>query len=182
MTAYVDESLRLGGDGLYVLAAVVVPDARADDVRAALRDAVSRGLRRYHWRRESPASRAAMCAVIRRLALDAVVVTGPVDAARQERARRRCLTRLLWELDSRDVARVVFETRQDRDALDAEIVRLSRRAGWVSRALRYEFAAPDKECLLWVADVVAGAVRSVADGQAAYLEALGEAIAVVTVP
>jgi hypothetical protein len=73
--AYVDESLRLDGEGRYVLAAVLVPDARADEVRAVLRSTLRRGQRRYHWHDEGPASRIAIATLVRELRLDAVVVT-----------------------------------------------------------------------------------------------------------
>jgi hypothetical protein len=52
--AYVDESGRTSGAGLYVMAAVVVPTDRCDAVWVALRTGLPRGLRRYHWRDEAP--------------------------------------------------------------------------------------------------------------------------------
>lgn len=87
MIAYVDESLRLDGEGRYVLAAVLVPPTRAEEVRAALRSTLRRGQRRYHWHDEGPSSRLAVTGVVAALGLDAVAVTStPVDGARQERA------------------------------------------------------------------------------------------------
>ena len=181
VTAYVDESLRLDGTGLYVLAAVVVPASRADEVRAALRDGLRRGQRRYHFRKQGDESRLAMCQRLAALSLDALVVTTqPVDPARQERARRHCLVRLLWLLDRRDVHDVVLESRQSRDRLDAEIVRHALRAGWVSSSVT--FGSPDGEPLLWAADVVAGAVRADRNGDGRWLAALGASITVVPAP
>lgn len=182
VTAYVDESLRLNGAGLYVLAAVLVPDGRAAAVRATLLESVPRGLRRYHWRKETPASRTAMCITIRRTGVRAVVVTSPVDAARQERARRRCLVHLLWTLGGCGEPAVVFETRRSRDRMDATIVRHAVSCGWVAPAFSHSFAAPDDECLLWLQDVVAGAVRAEAEGDPRWLAALGDAVEVVPAP
>ena len=181
MTAYVDESLRLTGEGLYVLAAVVVPDARAADVRATLRAAVPPGLRRYHWRKEGGASRSAIVALLAELGCPALAVTCAVDPKRQERARRRCLVRLLWELTERGTATLVFETRGHADASDRRLVKQAEAAGWVPH-VDYLFARPDDECLLWLADVVAGAVsRHLGDHDETYAATLARLLTVVRV-
>lgn len=184
MTAYVDESLRLGGDGLYVLAAVVVPPSRAPDVRDALHAGLRRGQRRWHWRDESAAGRVAMARAVGALGLrSVVVVVGGVDPRRQERARRRCLTALLWELDQRRVEQVVFESRQHRDAEDRQMIAFALRSGWVEPTMRYDFAGPFDECLLWLADAVAGAcAEALSGGDPAYLATLGDSVDVVEVP
>jgi len=100
--AYVDESLRLDGEGRYVLAAVLVPDARADEIRTTLR----RGERRFHWHTARGSERVAAVA---ELGLEIVVATtGAFDCEHTERARRRCLRQLLWEFGERSVAEVVL--------------------------------------------------------------------------
>ena len=180
VTAYVDESLRLTGEGLYVLAAVVVPDPRAPEVRAALRAAVPPGLRRYHWRRESEASRAAIVEVVRSLRVSAVVVTAPVGRTRQERARRRCLRRLVWELAQRDVRRAVLESRDHADAADRALLAFALRAGWGPPDFEYRFGLPTDEPLLWLADIVAGAVgHAMVECDQRYLGPLSPATEVV---
>lgn len=184
VTAYVDESLRLTGEGLYVLAAVVVPPDRAAEVRAALRAAVPPGLRRYHWRDERPASRAAMAGIVAGLRLDALVVTArPVERTRQERARRQCLRRLVWELDRRRLSDVVLESRGHRDADDRSMIAYALRAGWGSRELRYGFARPTDEPLLWLPDVVAGAhALAIGTGDCRYTAPLAARTQVVSTP
>jgi hypothetical protein len=178
MIAYVDESLRLDGEGRYVLAAVLVPAARADEVRAVLRSTLRRGQRRYHWHDEGPASRLAMTRVVAALGLDAVAVTStPVDGTRQERARRRCLRVLLWEVQRRGIEHVVLESRQQRNPEDERMIAYARQAGWVSGALRYDFQRPPDEPLLWLPDVVAGAVvRLLVDADPTYTDLLGGVI------
>ena len=180
--AYVDESGRTSGGGRYVMAAVVVPPERAEAVRAALRDALPSGLHRYHWHHERAASRLAMAARVRDLGLDAVVVTtAPVEPRRTERARRRCLLRLLWELDQREERQVVFESRRAGDADDRRAVAVAERAAHVRAPVRYAFLAPTEEPLLWLPDCVAGAAtRALADGDTTYLDLLGERVEVVT--
>lgn len=182
MIAYVDESLRLDGEGRYVLAAVLVPDARADEVRTVLRDAVPRGLRRFHFRKQGDSARLAMCVRIARLGLDAVVVVAPRIDARAERTRRLCLTRLLWELGELEVHDLVIESRHAADKADRRLIASVERAGWTSD-VRYAFGQPDDECLLWLADVVAGAVaRAVGDSDPKYVNALGSTVTVVELP
>jgi hypothetical protein len=187
--AYVDESVREAAPGWYVLAAVLVPPARADAIRAALRCgppgvATPRGgWRRYHWHGESPRSRRAMAAYVGSLGLDAIaIVASGVQPRRPERARRHCLLRLLWELHERGVCDVLLESRFRLDESDRRLIGHAQRAGQVDAALRYAFERPGNEPLLWPADVVAGAVaRAVADGDASFLDALG-AVRVVTLP
>ena len=179
VTAYVDESLRLTGEGLYVLAAVVMPDERAPEVRAALRAAVPRGLRRYHWRKESTASRTAMAELVATSGATAIAVHTHVDPRRQERARRRCLARLLWELAQRGDTTLVFETRQRADASDRRLIKDAERAGF-ARGTRYAFERPEDEPLLWLADAVAGAVtRALGDGDHTYVNVLEDIVALV---
>jgi hypothetical protein len=175
VTAYVDESIHLTGGGCYLLAAVVVPPGRADDVRAALRIGLPRRLARYHWRDESPSSRGAMAARVGGLGLCAVVVVAaPVDPRNLERARRRALTRLLWELAGRGVVRVVLETRGRGDARDRKTVAYAQRSGWAPVTLRYEFGDPRAECLLWLPDIVAGAVGpAMAESDTRYRDLVG---------
>lgn len=116
MRAYVDESVREAAPGLYVLASVAVPGDQADDVRSALRSGLRHRRPRFHWRDEQDADRQAMAKVASGLRLPSLVaVATPIDPHRSERARRLCLTQLLWELEQRDVLDVVFESRQHRD-------------------------------------------------------------------
>lgn len=178
--AYLDESVRLEGSGLYVMAAVVVPPDRAEAVRAALRG--DRPRRRYHLHDEMAVSRAAMAERIQALGLDAVAVTStPVEPKRTERARRLCLLRLLWELGERGVADILIESRQRRDKHDRHVIGCAQRAGQVARDLRYRFEPPLEESLLWLPDVVAGATaRAFVEGDQTYLDVLGAAV--VTVP
>ena len=181
MIAYVDESLRLDGAGRYVLAAVLVPDARADEVRAALRSTLRRGQRRYHWHTARGAERVAAASTVAALGLEIVVATTTgFDGQHTERARRRCLRRLLWEFGQRNVTEVVLESRRHRDAADRQMIAHALRAGWGPRALRYGFSYPDAECLLWLPDIVAGATaRALAEGDDTYADLVSRLTVVI---
>lgn len=181
MRAYIDESVREGAPGLYVLASVAVPDEQADDVRAALRSGLRHRRPRFHWRDEQDSDRQAMAKVAGDLALSSLAaVSTPMDPKRPERARRVCLTRLLWELEQRAVLNVVFESRQNRDRDDRAHILRAQKAGHCSRELRYGFALPLQEPLLWLPDLVAGAVAYARVGRGEQcLALLGEGVTVI---
>ena len=165
MRAYVDESVRVAAPGLYVLAAVTVSLDEAEEVRAVLRESLSQRQRRFHWRAESAQRREAMAKIVSVLALPGlVVITSPIDPRRRERARRVALTRLLWELEQRQVFDVLFESRQEiADQADRSHIGTCQRAGHVNRQLRYGFGQPLAEPLLWLPDLLAGATTTAYD-------------------
>jgi len=161
--AWVDESVSIGVDrsGFYVLAASVGDPSAAEAMRSAMRELVPKPRRRLHWHSEAAGTRRA--AVDRIAALDlvhVVVVREVVEARRQERARRHCLERLLFELDQLEVARVWLESRGPTpDRRDVVMVDALRRSAAVSAKLRVGFARPSEEPMLWIPDAIAGAVR-----------------------
>jgi hypothetical protein len=182
--AYLDESVREAPAGLYLMAAVIVPDARASDIRHILRASLRRGPWRFHWHDETASSRAAMAALVGGLGLDAVVVVATFrESHAVERARARCLSRLVWELDQYGVRDLLMERRPAAlMARDRRTLTGTMRGRVASSDLRYGFAGPREECLLWLPDVVAGAaVLAVADGAASYLDPLGSRVSVVSI-
>ncbi|GAA1707218.1 hypothetical protein GCM10009734_07480 [Nonomuraea bangladeshensis] len=91
-------------DGLYVLAAVIVPCEYADQHRAALRALLLGKQPRLHWRDERPKRRLEITHAVAALRPNTVIVIGThLMPAKQRRARRKCLERLLWHLACRDV-------------------------------------------------------------------------------
>ena len=148
-TAYIDESLRVS-HGLYVLAAVVVSDAEADHHRAALRALLLRGQIRLHWRDESSGRRSQLITAMSALRhTGAIVIATDAAPRRQERARRKCIERLLAELASRAVTTVVFERRHpDLDARDRTMIAALRRQQSLPAAMRatWQAAADEPRC------------------------------------
>src|SRR6266581_272336 len=154
-TAYVDESLRVR-EGLYVLAAVIVADADADRHRQALRALLYRGQLRLHWRDEGSRRRGDLIAAICGLHhTGAVVIAAGMAPGRQERARRKCIERLLLELASRGIAEVTFERQQSLPA--------ALHASWQPAA---------GEPLLWLPDIAAGAASLAETGDETYWKEL----------
>ncbi len=164
--AYVDESVRFGTKpGYYVLAAALVEDSAA----AAFREVVAPLAHRpkgFHWTEADQQRRwTAVEAVRSANALHLVVVGAPMDPARQERARRGCLERLLFELDAAGITQVLLESRTATlNRKDQQVVGgfLARK---VIRHVRIKHTAAVNEPLLWVPDIVAGAVGLDAEGR-----------------
>lgn len=178
-TAYVDESLHVR-EGLYVLAAVIVADTDADGHRHALRALLNRGQIRLHWRDESSKRRdqliTALCALRH---TGAVVIAVGLEPRRQERARRKCVERLLAELVSRGIASVVFERRHpDLDARDRALVAALQRQHSLPVAMRVRWQPADDEPLLWLPDIAAGAASLAESGDETYWKELAAAFSV----
>ncbi len=182
MRAYIDESCREQLPGVFVLAAVVVPTPRADQVRAQVRGHALASGARFHWHAEGSDRRVKFLEELAGFSLPAVVaVAAPIDPQRQERARRKCLEQLLWELVQRDVRDLVLESRQERrDRHDRAAILAGQKAGQVPADLRYAFEQPSREPLLWLPDVVAGVVSAVRAGLPGLsLAALGPSVSLV---
>ncbi|WP_236688900.1 hypothetical protein [Clavibacter michiganensis] len=98
-----------------------------------------------------------------------------------ERRRRKTMERLLHELTMRDVALLVAESRgpaddrRDRDHLDT-----LRAARALSGPIRLDHRRGPVEPVLWVADIICGAIVQDRVGNPAPLAALGD-IQMITV-
>lgn len=170
--AYVDESIRTT-DGVYVLAAVILEEPDCDDARARVTGLSQRGLP-FHWRLELAPRRQTAVELIADLAsLHLVVIGAPVDPRRQERARRQCMESLLFHLQAAGVAQVWLEARNAAaDRRDIEAVRAARARQIIQYGLLVDHARPSEEPLLWLADVVAGAMSAAEGGDPAYRDVI----------
>ena len=83
------------------------------------------------------------------------------------------MERLLYELDAAGVDQVHLETRtKTLNARDmATVVRL-RGVNAISSLLRVDILKPSAEPMLWIPDVVAGAVKAARSGQVEYLSVI----------
>lgn len=163
---YADESMiSTVGVGAYIIAAAVIVDRDRESARLTL-STLGRPGRRFHWRDAGAAERhKAIGAVAGLPALHLVVIGTRLDPRRQERARRHCLRRLVHELESAGVDELWLESRSPRqDLRDIQAVDGFRAAQIIS-ALRVDHAQPLGEPLLWVPDIVAGAVNLALSGE-----------------
>lgn len=164
-----------------MLAAAVVPEDRRAEVRDGLRGLLLKGQDRLHWRDENQVRRVRIAAAVADLSIQSLVVVGArVVAARQERTRRQVLSRLLWELDRRQVEQLLLESRRaERDRHDVKAVGGFRNQQVLSRRLRVAHGQPLQEPLLWLPDAVAGAVGDDRCGRIECLAMLGALVEVV---
>jgi hypothetical protein len=186
MQAFIDESLRDAAPprpsgAVYILACAVVSKLRSGTIRAHLRNAVDPRQRRFHWHDEGTDGRQAMVARLAGCEFRAVAAVCPVpDPRRSERARRLCLSRLLWELRGHRLDRLVLESRRESfDRMDLAILGWARRAGLCPSWLACDFGLPVEEPLLWIPDALAGAVGQSLSGDGRFLVGLGRRAPVV---
>ncbi|MGL5862990.1 MAG: hypothetical protein ACRCY9_17225, partial [Phycicoccus sp.] len=158
--------------------------AAEDDVRDVLRRLKARGAPKLHWRDESTPRRARIAAEVARMPLTSVVVvrstptTLPHDP---ERARRKCMERLLWELVTRGVPDVTFESRGPRDDdRDRRMLDALRRSRGLPGPIRLNHAVGRTEPLLWAPDAVCGAVVEDRCGETANLATLAAVTTIIT--
>lgn len=184
--ALVDESMRMTGAGLYVLAFTFVALDRVDHARATLRTVPRDAPARFHWYAERHKDRLAMIDLLSELDVSSTVVyQTPSPPRKQEQARARCLAVGIHELAAAGAVRLVLEQRQQRlNQRDERTVASCRRDGLVSPSVPFAFARPGDEPLLWMPDTIAGAVGAdLGEGNPTYTERLQPArIAIRQVP
>lgn len=177
-TAFVDESVR-GREGVYVLAAAVLDEFDQNRARDRVGTLALRGRLPFHWRLELPRRRMAAVQVVAELAMLHVVVVGfSFQPARQERARRKCLQELLFRLEAEGVEHVLLESRNAiQDHRDRTVVDGFRARRIITAKLRVDHALPSVEPLLWISDIVAGAVSAAEADEHRYRARLDPVIA-----
>jgi len=101
---------------------------------------------------------------------------------RLERRRRRCLERLLFELISRGIEHVVLEARApSQNKLDRDMLDALRARRVVGAGLRMEHVLGNAEPLLWLPDLVCGAVSAGMRGDGQYMDILGPTVMAVDI-
>ncbi|MFJ3384876.1 MULTISPECIES: hypothetical protein [unclassified Curtobacterium] len=179
-TAYVDESEP--GDardpGAYILAAVLVAEAAADDVRSALVALKPRSAKKLHWTESDARHRERIVAEVTAAPVTFIGVVAVLDVlARSERRRRITFERLLLELTAVGVDRVVLESRGPADRFDRQHVDALR-----SRRLlvdvRVDHMPGAAEPLLWAADAMCGVIAADRQDSGQYRVAVGAKLVV----
>jgi hypothetical protein len=179
LTAWIDESVIVGREdtpGTYTMAAAIADPTGCDDIRDRLRSLTLRRSGRLHWAHESPKKRDAIASLIAGMDLAAVVVVGtPMHGSKQERVRRCCLERILYELAGIGVTDVLMESRSPApDRRDVRLVDSARNKGILPAGLLVNFARPTEDPMLWIPDAVAGAVTADVLGERRWMLALSE--------
>ncbi|MGW1043693.1 hypothetical protein [Streptomyces sp. NPDC002547] len=179
-TAWSDESFQEHDDaGFYIIAAAVIEDEAHDQAREEmLRLQAKHAPEKLHWTKRDNAERAELARAVAALdGLHVVAVGAPVRPRRQERARAHCLNLLVCELHGFGVEHLFMEARdQVLNGRDIATVQQARYALPKDAVFRLDHLPGAAEPLLWVADIVAGAVRAEKLGQPQYREILGERV------
>jgi hypothetical protein len=183
LSAWVDESAVIGpfgGSGTYTMAAVVADPRQCDDLRREVSALTIKPGVRLHCVAESVKRRDLIAEAVARLDIAAILTVGtPIDRSRQERARRCCLERLLYELDQFGVSEVWLESRAvAQDKRDLRLVDSARRKRLITPDVNVGFAKPSAEPMLWLPDAVAGAMSALVLGEDRWLAAMTDVVTV----
>jgi hypothetical protein len=186
LEAFVDESYDdRSVPGFYVLAAALLPADRHAELREAMLAVRARGrTSKLHWYAMEQQEKLDVAKRIGDFREMHIVTVGtPVLQQKQERGRALCLRQLVMELHSAGVTRLVAEGRQSGlDARDVDTVRRTRQHMLPKgAAIRIEHQRGALEPLLWISDMVAGAVRARMQGNPAFFEPLEHCILEVPV-
>ena len=183
LRAWVDES---GSDqthdpGTYLLAAAIGRIATASTIRDQISGLRLPGQIKLHWRDESAKRQADITRPVAACELEhLVVVRTEAVEDRPERRRRKCLERLLLELELKGVTDVVFESRgKADDRRDRDMLNALRGQKIVSASVRITHVVGRDEPLLWIPDAVCGAVTSFRTGLPAYQQLLASQLTLI---
>ena len=160
--AWVDESGSNSAKdpGTYILSAAVCFAEDVEVSRATTGKLLMRGQRKLHWIDESTQRRRKIIDSIATLPLEHVVVvrSHPESRDKPERRRRKCLERLLIELEALQVNAAVLESRgTHQDGLDMKMLSHLRTRHTVS-TIRLHHKTGPSDPMLWVPDACCGAV------------------------
>jgi len=178
-----------GNHSLYVIAAAVIAAENHDLARDLMRPLLRPPLApssaiKLHYRDLSPTGRRKAAETVSGIEATHLVVVGvPVNPRKQERARRKCLERLLIELDAWDVEQLLLETRiQTQNRLDIKLVSAVHAKRYISRRLWVDHRLPSTEPLLWIPDIVAGAVGDAREGAPEILDIFEHRVIEIEIP
>jgi hypothetical protein len=161
----------------YLIGAALIPIEACDEVRAHLRELTLPGQIKLHWTDESESRRRGIVTRISELAPMTVVVTHLSERIKKnERCRRKCLEALYHDMVGMEVFDLVLEDRSpSQNKRDLGHLVALRTQG-LDRRLHVDHRRGGDEPLLWIADVLLGAINAAELGQPAHLEALEETL------
>lgn len=172
LSAWCDESmLGRGLESFYILASVLGREDECHATRADLQS-LQIGKKKIHWRDENRLRRKRLIDCVCGTGLEGIViVAAPMDPRRQERARSKCLEQLLHHLAGRNVRTVHLEQRtQTLNSRDMRTVDRLRGRQAIPPTTRVELGKPSVEPMLWLPDIVAGAINADLAGEPRWLD------------
>ena len=154
--AWGDESIRaFANPPVYLLAATIVSP---DEPLEVLSEIKPNNAKKLHWRDMSVKLRVRSISALSEIKHSTTIVIGsPLPKRKQERARRKCLERLLPELESRGVETLVLESRdEEKNKKDIALLLALRTKGYVGK-IDITHKPAEKEPRLWIPDQLLGA-------------------------
>lgn len=167
MVAWGDESARMRRVPPMYLMCGTVFEPGSEEGLAELAKAKPAGMRKLHWYDMETKEKARSLEIISQIPhWSAVAVCAPMPLGpRQERARRKCMERLLPHLEERGVEQLTLEGRwkqEDQADIDMVYALKNRR---IIKDLRIEHVESDAdEPRLWVPDQILGAIGDMFSG------------------
>lgn len=145
----------------------------ADPIRELLRPLLLPGQRKLHWSDESGRRRREIVGVVAGLEAMQVIITHRSTPSRKtERYRRKCLEQLYFELGQMEVTDLTLESRQQtQNAMDLEHIRILQGLGQAA-GIRLRHSPGMDDPLLWIPDMILGALNTSHLGDSRYWEAL----------
>ncbi|WP_091487855.1 hypothetical protein [Microbacterium pygmaeum] len=177
--AFVDESsvLRSTDRQEYLIGAALIPINLCEEVRERVRTLALPGQIKLHWTDEGESRRRTIVKRLAELAPMTVVITHLSERMRRnERCRRKCLEALYHDMVELESFELTLEHRSDAQNLQdrAHIVALQGQG--LDKRVRIDHRRGGDEPLLWIADVLLGAVNAAEIGEPGHLEALQNTI------
>lgn len=171
-TAWGDESIRSFGlsNPVYLLCASLV-DGPEDSVKEEMERLKPRGAFKLHWRDMGDEKRMESVNAISAFdAMHIVIAAVRITGCKPERARRKCLERLLPILEQAGVERFALESRnRNEDDKDIRCWQSMRSKGMIE-TIRIAHAKGSSNPMLWIPDQVLGAYGDVLSGGTRYSE------------
>ncbi len=161
LTAWGDESARMRHNPPMYLMCASVFEKGSEEGLAELAKAKPAGMRKLHWYDMEIREKIRSLEAIARIPhWNTVAICSPmVPGPRQERARRKCLERMLPQLENRGVGLLTLESRwKQEDKSDVDMVYALRNRRMIEH-IRVQHVRPDEgEVRLWIPDQILGAI------------------------
>ncbi|WEV58815.1 hypothetical protein OZX67_08490 [Bifidobacterium sp. ESL0728] len=166
--AWGDESVRVQGPGSsQYLIGVCLCDKSESDIRAAFKDAHLIQGPKVHWRDMNVSERKRSIKLINSMHFTNLVVSaGPITGAmRPERARRKCLEKLIPALEhDYGITHLRMEARSSKqDMEEMAFMQHLHERGFLD-TLRYKLLPGSQDARLWIPDQILGAIGGIDAG------------------
>lgn len=173
--AWGDESIRHKGLArpMYLICACIIDDVPA--ANQSMRTILPEHSKKLHWRDLTDRRKRQSIDFIQQIGpLSIVIAAEESSVHKDERARRKCLERLLPVLESYEVSTLVLESRTPpQDQRDLEHLAQMRTRHLV-RTIRMDHIRGSAEPCLWIPDQVLGAYGDTKTGKLDFSEFLRE--------